>query len=122
MPGIVYVMLGATIGASGRYVLAGWVSRVAPASFPWGTLCVNLVGCFVIGLAWGIEERALWGPSYRTLFFIGILGSFTTFSSFGLETFHLLRDGELGRVAGYVLGSNAGGLGLVWLGMVLARG
>jgi CrcB protein len=122
MPSVVYVILGATIGATGRYALTGWVSRVTSTPFPWGTLSVNLLGCFVIGVVWGLGERALWAPSLRTFLFIGILGSFTTFSSFGLETVHLLRDGELGRVAGYVLGSNIGGLALVWIGMALSRG
>ena len=92
MPSVVYVILGATIGATGRYALTGWVSRVTSTPFPWGTLSVNLLGCFVIGVVWGLGERALWAPSLRTFLFIGILGSFTTFSSFGLETVHQLRE------------------------------
>jgi CrcB protein len=122
MRNIAYVILGATIGASGRYLLAGWVSRGIATPFPWGTLCVNLLGCLVIGIAWGLGERALWAPSFRTFLFVGILGTFTTFSSFGLETMHLLHDGEYGRVVGYVFGSNAGGLALVWLGLAMFRG
>ena len=120
MPNLFYVALGAVLGASGRYLLAGWVSRLVPTPFPWGTLAVNLLGCFVIGLAWGLGERALWAPSFRTFLFVGVLGAFTTFSSFGLETLHLLRDGDLARAAGYVLGSNALGLALVWAGLALA--
>ncbi len=120
MPNLFYVALGAVLGASGRYLLAGWVSRLVPTPFPWGTLTVNLLGCFVIGLAWGLGERALWAPSFRTFLFVGVLGAFTTFSSFGLETLHLLRDGDLARAAGYVLGSNALGLALVWAGLALA--
>ena len=119
MPSLVYVALGAVFGASGRYLVAGWVSRAAAGVFPWGTLCVNLIGCFVIGAAWGLAERSLWPPAFRTFFFVGLLGSFTTFSSFGLETLHLLRDGELGLAAGYVLGSNLLGFLLVWLGLSL---
>ncbi len=120
MPNLFYVALGAVLGASGRYLLAGWVSRLVPTPFPWGTLAVNLLGCFAIGLAWGLGERALWAPSFRTFLFVGVLGAFTTFSSFGLETLHLLRDGDLARAAGYVLGSNALGLALVWAGLALA--
>ncbi len=120
MPNLFYVALGAVLGASGRYLLAGWVSRLVPTPFPWGTLVVNLLGCFVIGLAWGLGERVLWAPSFRTFLFVGVLGAFTTFSSFGLETLHLLRDGDLARAAGYVLCSNALGLALVWAGLALA--
>lgn len=122
MPNTVYVILGAAVGATGRYLMAGWVSRLADTGFPWGTLVVNLFGCLVIGASWGLGERALWAPSFRTLLFVGVLGSFTTFSSFGLETLHLLRDGEVGRALGYVLGSNLGGFALVWLGMITTRG
>jgi len=122
MPNAVYVLLGGALGATGRYLLAGWVSRAAESPFPWGTLTVNLAGCLVIGAAWGLGERMLWAPAFRTFLFVGILGAFTTFSSFGLETLHLLRDAEHVRALGYVLGSNLGGLFLVWLGMALARG
>ncbi len=122
MPNLIWVGLGAVIGASGRYLVAGWVSRLVPTAFPWGTLTVNLAGCFVIGLAWGLGERALWPPAFRTFLFVGILGAFTTFSSFGLETMHLLRDGEVSRALGYVLGSNLVGLSLVWAGLALVRG
>lgn len=122
MPNTVYVILGAALGATGRYLVAGWVSNLADTGFPWGTLAVNLLGCLVIGLSWGLGERALWAPAFRTLLFVGILGSFTTFSSFGLETLHLLRDGEAGRALAYVLGSNLGGFSLVWLGLIATRG
>lgn len=122
MTNALYVVLGAALGASGRYALAGWVSRAAGTPFPWGTLAVNLVGCLVIGLTWGLGERLLWAPTFRIFFFVGVLGSFTTFSTFGLETLHLLRDAEFGRALGYVLASNLGGLGLVWLGLTVTRG
>ncbi|GAB4269166.1 MAG: fluoride efflux transporter CrcB [Deferrisomatales bacterium] len=121
MPNTFYVILGAACGASGRYLVAGWMSRAVPSAFPWGTLTVNLLGCLVIGLSWGVAERALWAPAFRTFLFIGVLGSFTTFSSFGLETLQLLRDGELARAVSYVLGSNLGGLAAVWLGLMAAR-
>ncbi|MDF1555142.1 MAG: fluoride efflux transporter CrcB [Deferrisomatales bacterium] len=121
MSHLVSVACGAVLGASGRYLLTGWVSRALPGVFPWGTLAVNWLGCLVIGLAWGASQRALWSPQLRTFLFIGILGSFTTFSSFGLETLQLLRGGEGGRALLYVLGSNLGGFVLVWLGLTLVR-
>lgn len=122
MPNTVYVILGAALGASGRYLLAGWVSHITETPFPWGTLAVNLLGCLIIGASWGIGERVLWSPAFRTFLFVGILGAFTTFSSFGLETLNLLRDGEVAYALGYVLGSNLGGFALVWFGWTLARG
>ena len=122
MSGLLSVICGAVIGASGRYLLTTGLSRSLPGLFPWGTLVVNWVGCLVIGLAWGMGQRALWSPHLRTFLFVGILGSFTTFSSFGLETMHLLRGGDGARAAAYVLGSNFGGLVRVWLGLSIARG
>jgi CrcB protein len=116
-----YVALGAALGALARYFLGGWVAGATGSAFPWGTLVVNLLGCLVVGLAWGVAERALWAPPLRTFFFIGVLGAFTTFSTFGLETVNLLRDAEYVRALGYALGSNLGGLFLVWLGLALIR-
>lgn len=121
MRNALYVVLGAALGASARYALAGWIARAVGTPFPWGTLAVNLVGCLVVGLAWGLAERTLWAPAFRVFFFVGVLGSFTTFSTFGIETLHLLRGAEFGKALGYVLASNLGGLGLVWLGLTAAR-
>lgn len=118
---VIYVVLGAVVGAPARYLLVGWISRAAPQPFPWGTLAVNLVGCFVIGAGWGLVERALWAPALRAFFFAGLLGSFTTFSSFGLETVQLAETGGWLRAMGYVAGSNLGGLALVWAGLALLR-
>ena len=95
--------------------------RQFPATtFPHGTLAVNLVGCLLIGIVVGLAEaRQLFGPEFRTFVLIGVLGAFTTFSTFGYETFAMLRDGETLRAA-----SNVGvhvilGLALVWLGYVV---
>lgn len=115
------VIGGAVLGASGRYLITGALSRALPGVFPWGTLAVNWAGCLLIGMAWGASERVLWSPQLRTFLFVGVLGSFTTFSSFGLETLHLLRGGEGLRALLYVLGSNLGGLLLVWLGLLPFR-
>ena len=91
-------------------------------TFPFGTLVVNLAGCFVIGfLFYLLYERALAGPTSRTTVFIGLLGGFTTFSSYGLQTFTLSRDGELLLALINVAVSNIVGLALVWLGYSLAK-
>lgn len=118
---ILCVILGAALGAPARYLTVGWVSRAAPQAFPWGTLAVNLLGCLVIGAAWGLVERAPWAPAARAFFFVGILGSFTTFSSFGLETLQLFETGAWARALGYVAASNVGGFLLVWLGLSAVR-
>jgi CrcB protein len=110
------------VGTLLRYWLSGVVARRYGETFPFGTLIVNLIGCFVIGfLFYLLYERALAGPTSRTTVFIGLLGGFTTFSSYGLQTFTLLRDGELFLALMNVAVSNLVGLALVWLGYSLAR-
>ena len=91
---LVYIASGGAIGAVVRYGISGWVQNMTPGSFPWGTLCVNTVGSLVIGLFWGFSELTSISPAVRLFFTIGFLGSFTTFSTFSLETFGLLRDRE----------------------------
>ncbi|HTP81141.1 MAG TPA: fluoride efflux transporter CrcB [Bacteroidota bacterium] len=93
-----FVFLGGGLGAAARYWLSGAVYRIFPADFPYGTLAVNLIGCFVIGLLMSsLEERFIATPSLRVFLTIGILGGFTTFSSFSYDTVSLLREGELLR-------------------------
>jgi CrcB protein len=112
---------GGFLGALARYGLSGLVHRQLPAStFPYGTLAVNLVGCLLIGIVVGLTEaRQLFGPESRTFILIGVLGAFTTFSTFGYETFAMLRDGETLRAASNVAVHVVLGLALVWLGYAL---
>jgi CrcB protein len=109
---------GGCIGALARYGLGGLVHRQLPmAAFPYGTLVVNLTGCLMIGLLAGLADaRQLFGPEFRTFVLIGILGGFTTFSTFGYETVALLRDAEYLRAATNVGVHVILGLALVWLG------
>src|SRR5262245_31292389 len=80
-----------------RYWVSGFVARQSGETFPWGTLVVNIVGCLIAGAVFHLtEERAFFNPTFRTVILIGLLGGFTTFSSFGLQTFTLLRDGSFG--------------------------
>ncbi len=113
---------GGFAGALLRSGLSGFVYRQIPLStFPYGTLVVNLVGCFLIGGFTGlVEARQLFGPEVRTFVLIGLLGGFTTFSTFGFEAFALLRDGEYQRGLAYVALHLTLGLALVWLGYSLA--
>lgn len=116
------VGLGGFVGALGRYGLSGLVQRQLPlATFPYGTLVVNVIGCFAIGLLAGLaESRALFGPEFRIFALIGILGGFTTFSTFGYETFVMIRDAEYLHAAMNVVGHVVLGLSVVWLGYAMA--
>ncbi len=87
-------------GALARYALGGFVHGITGATFPFGTLIVNIVGCAGAGFIGTLaDERFLMRPSVRTAIMIGFLGAFTTFSSFTYETWMLLRDGEQLRAA-----------------------
>ena len=105
MKDILVVFVGGGIGAAGRYWLSGFAHRMTSTSFPVGTMVVNVLGCLLIGLLMGsMEERFLAAPSLRFFLTVGVLGGFTTFSSFSYESMALFRDGEL------LLGlANAGG-------------
>jgi CrcB protein len=115
---------GGALGAIARYGMGGLLHRSpALAGFPFGTLAVNLLGCLLIGLGAGLADaRQAFSPDARLFLFVGVLGGFTTFSSFGYETIALLRDHELLR-AGLNVGLNVfAGLALVWLGYALTSG
>lgn len=112
----VYVVAGAVVGAPLRYFVSSRVAIWAGLGFPWGTLIVNVSGCLVIGLVLGLAEERGMSRETRLLLVTGFLGAYTTFSSFGFETFQLLREGELGKAIAYVLASNLIGLLAVWLG------
>ena len=113
---------GSFLGGIARYALSGLVHRWAGAGFPWGTLAVNVAGCFLIGgVLHLVEDRTLLGPDARLFVAVGLLGGFTTFSAFGWETFELLRGGQLGLALLNVGGNVAAGLTAVWLGRAALR-
>ena len=109
---------GGFIGAVLRYGLSGFVQRRMPLStFPYGTLVVNMLGCLVIGVLAGlVESRQLFHPEFRRFVLIGLLGAFTTYSTFGYETFEMIRDAEPLRAAASVSVHVVLGLALVWAG------
>ena len=119
---VLLVALGGSIGAVARDGLAGLVQRFTTPYFPFGTFVVNIVGCLVFGILAGMaEQRFVLGPQARAFLLIGILGGFTTFSSFTFETFQLLRDAEFMQASLNAIGQVVIGLGAMWVGVVLAR-
>ena len=96
MQNYVLVFVGGGLGAAARYWLSGWVPGKIESDLPLDTLAVNILGCFLIGLLMSaFEGRFLTQPSMRVFLTIGILGGFTTFSTFSFETVALMRDGEV---------------------------
>lgn len=115
------VALGGAIGAVLRFAVAAALSSRS-ATFPTGTLAINLVGCLLIGLCAGYAGgKLVTDDAARALLVSGFLGGFTTFSAFGLETQKLLAGGQSVTAVGYVLLSNVGGIALVWIGALLGR-
>jgi len=119
-----FLAVGGAIGTLARYGLNGVISaRVA--TFPLGTMLVNISGCFVIGFIAAVSDpsfgRAWLRTGSRDFLMVGICGGYTTFSSFGLQTLNLARDGEWFLVALNIIGSNVLGLVAVYLGWVLGR-
>ena len=115
---IVLVGTGGFAGSVARYLLGLWILQHTVADkFPWSTFTVNVLGCLLMGLLAGLAERLEWfTPGVRLLLVTGLLGGFTTFSAFGVETFHLLRRGEAWIAAGYISASVFVCLGALWAG------
>lgn len=134
MKAILLVALGGAVGALLRWAVAAGVERLVTRSrtplvdlmegtrFPWGILAVNLLGCFAIGLIYGLAETRDWlSNATRWLILVGFLGSFTTFSTFGWNSFELMREGQFLIALANVMASVVVGLVLVWVGYSLAR-
>jgi CrcB protein len=120
--GIVLVALGGAIGSVARYKLSGYIlHHTIDWRFPAGTFAVNVIGCLAAGLLAGLAERYdFMSAQARLLVFTGILGGFTTFSAFGLETMFLLRRGEIAIAGANVFLSVALGLAALWIGLGLS--
>lgn len=114
--------LGGILGTFARYFLAGFIYRIYGTNFPFGTLAVNLIGCFLIGFfAVLAEEKFLLGPVARTFLMIGFCGAFTTFSTLILETSNLVKDSENFYALLNILLSVLFGFLVFRLGVLLAR-
>ena len=123
MKDLLLVGFGGFLGSVLRFVVSGAAHRMTTIlTFPIGTFAVNVLGCLAIGFLSGLaESREVISPQSRLFLMIGLLGGFTTFSTFGYETFALARDGERLYALANVLASVTVGLGAVWLGQILAK-
>ena len=114
--------LAGAIGTLARYWISGGVNRAAGIGFPWGTVAVNLIGCFLFGLIWSLaEERAVLSANARLILLVGFMGALTTFSSFAGDTMGLLRDSQYLTAFANITLQNIAGLTLLWLGIVTGR-
>ena len=116
------VALGGALGAVCRYLAGNAISKAVGSALPWGTFLINLGGCFAMGLLMTvIVERELLPAAWRLFLCVGLLGGFTTFSSFGYETLMLLAEGNILAAAGYAGGSVVLGLAAAGVGVLAAR-
>lgn len=115
------VSAGGLLGASGRYAVSGWAAHRWGSAFPWGTLLINGAGCFALGFYLTlITERFTGRATVRLFVATGLLGAFTTFSTFSYETVHLFQHDQPVRALAYVAASLAGGLAAVVAGLATA--
>jgi len=116
----ILIALGGALGSICRYWLSTAVQRFASPFFPYGTFAVNVLGCLIFGIIVGAaRQRFVLGPSERAFLLIGILGGFTTFSSYGLDTYTLFRGGHAGLGLLNAVGQMVIGLSAVWLGFAI---
>lgn len=122
MSNILLVAVGGAIGSVARYLVGVWATRLAGPNFPWGTLTVNVVGAFAIGLFVEMVARRFDASTEMRAFIVtGILGGFTTWSSFTLDTMVLFERGEIGLSALYLLASLLVSFAAIFAGLALGR-
>ena len=114
------VAVGGAVGAVARALLSLAILTRWPSRWPWGTIVVNVVGCFALGLLVGLlAARPHWSPAWRAFGAVGVLGAFTTFSTFENEPLALLHQGQFGVAFGNVALSLVAGLAALWVGQAL---
>jgi CrcB protein len=115
------VALGGSIGSVSRYLVYYYFEKQHSSLFPWATLIVNLLGSFLIGFLWGYFDKVYVPAGYRLMIFIGLLGSFTTYSTFAFDIFSLFREGEFKLLIVYLFGTNILAIGFVFAGYYFTR-
>lgn len=118
---ILAIGIGSFIGGISRYFLSRIIQNRFLSTFPYGTMGVNIIGCFLIGIVFGLSERGNFTMEWRLFLATGLLGGFTTFSSFSNETVSLLRDGQLWHAFTYIVCSVIIGLLATFAGMSLIK-
>ncbi len=122
MTKLLFIAIGGAAGTVARYVIGSALQRASGGVFPWGTLGVNLIGSFLIGLLSAVFAATIVSENLRLGLLVGLLGAFTTFSTFSLETVRLMQDRQYFAAAGNMLTSCVAGVALVFCGFLAARG
>jgi fluoride exporter len=118
---ILAIGAGSFIGGISRYLLSQFIQTKFLSTFPFATLTVNIIGCFLIGLVFGLTERGNLTQEWRLFLATGLIGGFTTFSAFSNETVGMLRDGQLWYASGYIVLSVAVGLFATIIGITITK-
>jgi CrcB protein len=118
---ILSIGIGSCLGGLARYFLSTFIQNKFLSTFPFGTMAVNIIGCFLIGIIFGLSERGNFSMEWRLFLVTGFLGGFTTFSSFSNETIGLLRDGQMSQAFIYILCSVAVGLLATFTGISMIK-
>jgi len=118
---LLWVMIAGGLGSGSRYLIGRWALTAFGAAFPYGTLIVNLAGCFALGVVTQLASTGVMNPELRTAIAVGFIGGFTTYSSFNQETIGLFSSGALGAAAGNIAITLAGGLAAGALGVTAGR-
>jgi fluoride exporter len=116
-----WICLAGAVGTGARYLVALWAAERLGSAFPFGTLIVNLVGCFAIAAVMHAALSLSWSPTLRSAIAIGFIGGFTTYSSFNYETTRLLEEGATAAAALNAAVTVAGALAAGWLGLACSR-
>lgn len=117
---LIYLAIGGALGTILRYALGGWVHSWAGVAFPWGTLAVNVIGSFVLGVTMRASQSLLLAPELRAFIAIGLCGAFTTFSTYSYEAFVLMQKGEWTKAGLYAFGSLIMGVLAIAAGFITA--
>lgn len=112
---------GSFIGGTFRYLLSQFIQTKFLSTFPFGTLSVNIIGCFLIGLVFGLADRGNLTQEWRLFLATGLIGGFTTFSAFSNETVSMLRDGQLWYSLAYIISSIVFGLTATFVGISIIK-